>query len=79
MAFLVQIASYNTNLQGLHGLKQDLFDWLSPTLQTSAFLNPNTRAPDLIAVGFQETLPLYLGRLSLLPPPLTYDAYSSVA
>lgn len=59
---LVQIASYNTNLQGLLGLPQDLVDWLSPTLQISTFLSPIHRAPDIIAVGFQELLPLHLGR-----------------
>jgi hypothetical protein len=59
---LVQIASYNTNLQGNLGLPQDLVDWLSPTLQVSSFLSPGTRAPDIVAVGFQELLPLHLGR-----------------
>ncbi|KII88317.1 hypothetical protein PLICRDRAFT_620520 [Plicaturopsis crispa FD-325 SS-3] len=58
---LVQIASYNTNLQGLLGLPQDLVDWLSPTLQVSTFLSRETRAPDIVAVGFQELLPLHLG------------------
>ena len=58
---LVQIASYNTNLQGVFGLPQDLVDWLSPTLQVSSFLVREQRAPDLIAVGFQELLPLHLG------------------
>lgn len=58
---LVQIASYNTNLQGVHGLPQDLVDWLAPTLQVSTFLSPQRRAPDIVAVGFQELLPLHLG------------------
>jgi len=58
---LVQIASYNTNLQGVHGLPQDLVDWLSPTLQVSKFLARGPRAPDVVAVGFQELLPLHLG------------------
>ncbi|KAK0459817.1 Endonuclease/exonuclease/phosphatase [Desarmillaria tabescens] len=58
---LVQIASYNTNLQGNLGLPQDLVDWLSPTLQVSTFLSRSPRAPDIIAVGFQELLPLHLG------------------
>ncbi|KAJ7581132.1 Endonuclease/exonuclease/phosphatase [Mycena floridula] len=58
---LVQIASYNTNLQGNQGLPQDLVDWLSPTLQVSTFLSRNPKAPDIIAVGFQELLPLHLG------------------
>ncbi|KAJ7444924.1 inositol polyphosphate phosphatase [Mycena latifolia] len=60
MALLVQIASYNTNLQGDNGLPQDLVDWLSPTLQVSAFLS-HQRPADIIAVGFQELLPLHLG------------------
>ncbi|KAJ7709723.1 Endonuclease/exonuclease/phosphatase [Mycena rosella] len=60
MALLVQIASYNTNLQGVEGLPQDLVDWLSPTLQVSAFLS-HQRPADIIAVGFQELLPLHLG------------------
>lgn len=59
---LVQIGSYNTNLQGGLGLPQDLVDWLSPTLQVSSFLSRQPRAPDLVAVGFQELLPLHLGR-----------------
>lgn len=58
---LVQIASYNTNLQGVLGLPQDLVDWLSPTLQVSSFLSKERRAPDIVAVGFQELLPLHLG------------------
>lgn len=63
---LVQIASYNTNLQGVLGLPQDLVDWLAPTLQVSSFLFHQQRAPDIIAVGFQELLPLHLGRTSVL-------------
>lgn len=58
---LVQIASYNTNLQGSLGLPQDLVDWLSPTFQVSTFLTRERKAPDIIAVGFQELLPLHLG------------------
>lgn len=58
---LVQIASYNTNLQAERGLPQDLVDWLSPTLQVSSFLAHERRAPDIVAVGFQELLPLHLG------------------
>ncbi len=60
---LVQIASYNTNLQGNLGLPQDLVDWLAPTLQVSSFLSRSPRAPDIVAVGFQELLPLHLGRM----------------
>lgn len=58
---LVQIASYNTNLQAERGLPQDLVDWLAPTLQVSKFLAREPRAPDIVAVGFQELLPLHLG------------------
>ena len=58
---LVQIASYNTNLQALRGLPQDLVDWLAPTLHVSSFLTKR-RAPDIVAVGFQELLPLHHGR-----------------
>ncbi|GJE90773.1 hypothetical protein PsYK624_069170 [Phanerochaete sordida] len=58
---LVQIASYNTNLQADRGLPQDLVDWLAPTLQVSRFLSHEPRAPDIVAVGFQELLPLHLG------------------
>ncbi|KAJ7120487.1 Endonuclease/exonuclease/phosphatase [Mycena crocata] len=60
MSLLVQIASYNTNLQGDNGLPQDLISWLSPTLQVSSFLSHQPPA-DIIAVGFQELLPLHLG------------------
>ncbi|KAG6331948.1 hypothetical protein ID866_7145, partial [Astraeus odoratus] len=60
-SLLVQIGSYNTNLQGGAGLPQDLVDWLSPTLQVSSFLSKNPRAPDIVAIGFQELLPLHLG------------------
>ena len=59
---LVQIASYNTALQGLRGVPQDLVDWLSPTLKVSKFLSRQPRAPDIFAVGFQELLPLHQGR-----------------
>ena len=58
---LVQTASYNTNLQGDSGVPQDLVDWLSPTLRVSRFLAKDPRAPDVVAVGFQELLPLHLG------------------
>jgi len=58
---LVQTASYNTNLQGDSGVPQDLVDWLSPTLQVSSFLAKEPRAPDVVAVGFQELLPLHFG------------------
>lgn len=60
---LVQIASYNTNLQAERGLPQDLVDWLAPTLQASVLgaQGVEHRAPDIVAVGFQELLPLHLG------------------
>ncbi|THH14853.1 hypothetical protein EW146_g5539 [Bondarzewia mesenterica] len=58
---LIQIASYNTAAQGENSLPQDLVDWLSPTLEVSNFLAHDPRAPDIVAVGFQELLPLYLG------------------
>ncbi|KAF8557286.1 DNase I-like protein [Imleria badia] len=58
---LVQIGSYNTNLQTGAGLPQDLVDWLAPTLQVSSFLSKEQRAPDIVAIGFQELLPLHLG------------------
>lgn len=58
---LVQTATYNTNLQGDSGVPQDLVDWLSPTLQVSNFLAKEPRAPDVVAVGFQELLPLHFG------------------
>ncbi len=67
---LVQIASYNTALQGLRGVPQDLVDWLTPTLKVSTFLSRQPRAPDIVAVGFQELLPLHQGRMyctDLLP------------
>ncbi|KZP12567.1 inositol polyphosphate phosphatase [Athelia psychrophila] len=69
---LVQIGSYNTNLQGGEGLPQDLVDWLSPTLQVSTFLSREPRAPDIVAIGFQELLPLHLG-LSGLSKALIAD------
>lgn len=74
---LVQIASYNTNLQGVLGLPQDLVDWLAPTLQVSNFLFHQQRAPDIIAVGFQELLPLHLGRTSSsFVPSFSSDIYT---
>ncbi|KAG8708451.1 hypothetical protein FRC08_018883 [Ceratobasidium sp. 394] len=60
-SLLVQIASYNTNLQGTQGTPQDLVDWLSPTLSASHTRTP----PDIVAVGFQELLPLHLGLTGL--------------
>ena len=68
---LVQLASYNTNLQAERGLPPDLVDWLAPTLQVSNFLAQAPRAPDIVAVGFQELLPLHLGRESLPFPKNT--------
>ena len=59
---LVQIATYNTNLQGNAGTPQDLVDWLAPTLTVSSFLSHGRQAPDIVAVGFQELLPLHFGR-----------------
>ena len=61
---LVQIGSYNTNLQAGAGLPQDLVDWLAPTFHVSSFLSKEQRAPDIVAIGFQELLPLHLGRTS---------------
>ncbi|KAH7102297.1 Endonuclease/exonuclease/phosphatase [Auriculariales sp. MPI-PUGE-AT-0066] len=58
---LVQILSYNTNLQGSRGVPQDLVDWLSPALHVSSFLANRSPAPDIVAVGFQELLPLHFG------------------
>ncbi|KAG9035280.1 hypothetical protein FRB95_011575 [Tulasnella sp. JGI-2019a] len=55
---VVQIASYNCNLQGDNALPQNLVDWLKPTLSQG---NTTYDAPDIIAVGFQELLPLHLG------------------
>ncbi|KAG6907423.1 hypothetical protein DXG01_008995 [Tephrocybe rancida] len=49
------------DLKGVLGLPQDLVDWLAPTLQVSQFLSKERRAPDIVAVGFQELLPLHLG------------------
>ena len=63
---LVQIGSYNTNLQTGAGLPQDLVDWLAPTFQVSSFLSKEQRAPDIVAIGFQELLPLHLGCMSPL-------------
>ena len=57
---LVQLLTYNTALQGLHGLPQDLVDWLAPSLTVSSFLSRTPNA-DIVAVGFQELLPLYQG------------------
>ncbi|KAI0949965.1 hypothetical protein AcV7_008583 [Taiwanofungus camphoratus] len=65
---LVQIASYNTNLQADRGLPQDLVDWLSPTLQASSSHAQEYHAPDIVAVGFQELLPLHLGLSGLSSP-----------
>lgn len=61
---IVQIGTYNTNLQAGAGVPQNLVDWLAPTFQVSSFLSKEQRAPDIIAVGFQELLPLHLGRMS---------------
>ncbi|KAF9520582.1 hypothetical protein BS47DRAFT_1286984 [Hydnum rufescens UP504] len=61
---LVQICSYNSNMQG-EALAQDLVDWLAPTFTTSRFLAHRSPAPDIVAVGFQELLPLHLGFIGL--------------
>jgi hypothetical protein len=68
---LIQIGSYNTNLQGGAGVPQDLVDWLTPTFQVSSFLSKEPRAPDIVAIGFQELLPLHLGCMS----PCSYTIY----
>ncbi|KAI0031835.1 inositol polyphosphate phosphatase [Vararia minispora EC-137] len=57
---VVQVLSYNTALQALHGLPQDLVDWLEPSLDVSNFLSRH-RSVDIFAVGFQELLPLHIG------------------
>ncbi|KAK7020469.1 inositol polyphosphate phosphatase [Favolaschia claudopus] len=46
--------------KGDNGVPQDLVDWLSPTLQVSTFLS-HQRPADIVAVAFQELLPLHLG------------------
>jgi hypothetical protein len=58
---LVQIGTYNANLQGSQGLPQNLVDWLAPSLKVTNFLVNNRTAPDIVAIGFQELLPLHLG------------------
>ncbi|KAF8587380.1 DNase I-like protein [Ramaria rubella] len=50
-----------TPQKGDLGVPQDLVDWLSPTLTVSNFLTRSPNAPDIVAVGFQELLPLHLG------------------
>jgi hypothetical protein len=64
-SLFVQVGSYNTNLQGGAGVPQDLVDWLVPTLQVASFLSKEPRVPDIFVIGFQELLPLHLGRMSL--------------
>ena len=59
---LVQIGTYNANLQGSNGLPQNLVDWLVPSLEVSNFLANNHAAPDIVAIGFQELLPLRFAR-----------------
>ena len=46
---------------GNAGLPQDLVDWLKPTLETTE----DHGIPDIVAVGFQELLPLHLGLTGL--------------
>ncbi|CCA73305.1 related to inositol polyphosphate phosphatase-Laccaria bicolor [Serendipita indica DSM 11827] len=57
----VQIGTYNANLQGHEGLPQNLVDWLVPSLKVSSFLANMRTAPDIVAIGFQELLPLQFG------------------
>ncbi len=57
----VQIGTYNANLQGHEGLPQNLVDWLVPSLKVSSFLANTRTAPDIVAIGFQELLPLQFG------------------
>ncbi|KAG8819269.1 hypothetical protein FRC19_009988 [Serendipita sp. 401] len=61
----VQIGTYNANLQGHEGLPQNLVDWLQPSLTVSQFLGNTRTAPDIVAIGFQELLPLQLGLTGL--------------
>jgi hypothetical protein len=75
---LVQIASYNTALQGFRGVPQDLVDWLSPTLKVSKFLSREPRAPDIVAVGFQELLPLHQGRMYQTYSPLAHPVLAGM-
>ena len=60
---LTQTGSYNTNLLSGAGLPQDLVDWLTPPFQVSSFLSKEQRTPNIVAIGFQELLPLHLGRM----------------
>ncbi|KAG8794031.1 hypothetical protein FRC17_008344 [Serendipita sp. 399] len=64
----VQIGTYNANLQGHKGLPQNLVDWLQPSLTVSQFLANTRTAPDIVAIGFQELLPLQLGLTGLSKP-----------
>lgn len=65
---VVQIGTYNANLQGHKGLPQNLVDWLAPSLTVSTFLSNMRTAPDIVAIGFQELLPLQLGLAGLSKP-----------
>ena len=79
---VVQIGTYNANLQGNEGLPQNLVDWLVPSLQVSTFLGNTRTAPDFVAIGFQELLPLQFGCKSYPPmqqqTPRTSSVFSIV-
>lgn len=64
---VIQIGTYNTNLQAGSGLPQDLIDWIAPTFQVAQFLTKHHQrdepaAPDICVIAFQELLPLHKGR-----------------
>lgn len=68
--YLVQCASYNGNLGKGSPTNPDISSWLAPTLSgnsSSSTIGNHTKniIPDVIAIGFQEMIPLHLSLVGL--------------
>ena len=55
--FRVQCCTYNGHLTG-HKSEDDITSWLIPTLDEGSDDYTSDEPPDIVAIGFQEMIPL---------------------
>lgn len=75
--YRVQCCTYNGHLLGLKSSQTnpDLTAWLIPTLAEGSLEHLDSSPPDLVAVGFQEMIPLHLSLLGFTNEALNQHHY----
>lgn len=74
--YRVQCCTYNGHLLGLKlGSNPNLTAWLIPTLAEGSLEHLNSSPPDIVAVGFQEMIPLHLSLLGFTNEALNKHDY----